>query len=149
MKKSQRIKALVDINAAQEKNALEVIAGVQNKLLAAQAQIDHLKEYRQEYQEKFDHLGSGGVKIAQLLEFRSFIDKLDKAILGQEQASTAIEQELVAKRKLWENLHYRTNSLQKVCDAAGLAELKLQDKREQLEQDERAARSGRSSFMDG
>jgi len=144
VKKSQRIKTLVDINAAQEKNALEAMGEVQKKLLASQAQLEHLRNYRREYQDKFDRLGSEGVNIAQLLEFRSFIDKLDKAILGQEQSLRGIENELNDKKKAWEGLHHRTNSLQKVCDAARLAELKQQDKLEQSAQDERAARSGRS-----
>jgi len=144
VKKSQRIKTLVKINAAQEKNALEAIGEVRKKLLAAQAQIEHLKNYRREYQDKFDLLGGGGIKVAQLLEFRSFIDKLDEAILGQEQSLTTVENELTDKRKIWEGLRHRTNSLQKVCDTARLAELKQQDKLEQSDQDERAARSGRA-----
>lgn len=144
MKKSQRIKTLVDLNAIQEKNALEAIAEAQKKLLAAQEQTEHLRSYRREYQDKLDRLGCAGVKVGQLLEFRSFIDKLDKAILGLEQSLASIENELTGKRKAWESLHYRTGNLQKVCDAARSAELKQQDKREQSAQDERAARSGRA-----
>ncbi len=144
MKKSQRIKSLVDINAAQEKCALEAIGEVQKKLHAAQAQIENLKNYGREYEDRFDRMGSAGINISQLLEFRSFIDKLEKAIQGQEQALAMIENELINKRKAWESLHYRTNSLQKVCDTARFAELKRQDKLEQADQDERAARSGRS-----
>ncbi|MDP2902072.1 MAG: flagellar export protein FliJ [Methylovulum sp.] len=144
MKKSQRIKTLVEINAAQEKNALEAIGDVQKKLQAAQTQIEHLKNYRREYDDKFDRMGSAGINVTQLLEFRSFISKLERAIQGQEQSLATIENELANKRRAWESLHYRTNSLQKVCDTARLTELKQQDKIEQTDQDERAARSGRA-----
>lgn len=144
MKKSQRIKTIVEIKAAQEKNALDVLGAVQQKLLAMQAQIEGLRNYRQEYQDRFNRLGSGGVKVAQLLEFRSFIDKLDKAIMGQEQTLSLIETELMAKRKIWESLHQKTEGLQKVCDSALALEMKQEDKREQLEQDERASRVGRN-----
>ncbi|MGZ8907535.1 MAG: flagellar export protein FliJ, partial [Methylobacter sp.] len=54
------------------------------------------------------------------------------------------ETDLMAKRKIWEELHHRTQSLQKVCNSALAAELKQEGTREQLEQDERASRSGRS-----
>ncbi|MBL6987264.1 MAG: flagellar export protein FliJ [Methylobacter sp.] len=145
MKKSQRIKTIVDIKATQEKNALEVLGAVQRKLLTMRVQVDGLKNYRKEYQDRFDLLGGKGVNIAQLLEFRSFIDKLDKAIIGQEQLLCSIEVELLSKRKIWEELHHKTQSLQKVCDSALVVEMKQEAKREQLEQDERASRIGRNN----
>lgn len=145
MKKSQRIKTIVDIKATQEKNALEALGAVQRKLQSMQVQIEGLRNYRKEYQDRFDQLGSKGVNVAQLLEFRSFIDKLDKAIIGQEQVLSSMESELKAKRKIWEELHHKTQSLQKVCDSALVTEMKQEAKREQLEQDERASRTGRNN----
>ncbi|HEY8037508.1 MAG TPA: flagellar export protein FliJ [Methylobacter sp.] len=145
MKKSQRIKTIVDIKATQEKNALEVLGAVQRKLQSMQDQVEGLRNYRQEYQHRFDQLGIKGVNVAQLLEFRSFIDKLDKAIVGQEQVLSSIEAELTAKRKIWEELHHKAQSLQKVCDSALIVEMKQEAKREQQEQDERASRISRNN----
>lgn len=145
MKKSQRIKTIVEIKATQEKNALEMLGAVQRKLQGMQAQVEGLRNYRKEYQDRFDQLGSKGVNVAQLLEFRSFIDKLDKAIMGQEQALNSIEAEVTAKRKIWEELHHKTQSLQKVCDSALVVEMKQEAKQEQQEQDERASRIGRNN----
>jgi len=145
MKKSQRIKTIVEIKSTQEKNALEMLGAVQRKLQGMQAQVEGLRNYRKEYQDRFDQLGSKGVNVAQLLEFRSFIDKLDKAIMGQEQTLNSIEAEVTAKRKIWEELHHKTQSLQKVCDSALVVEMKQEAKREQQEQDERASRIGRNN----
>lgn len=145
MKKSQRIKTIVDIKAKQEKNALEVLGAVQRKFLTMQAQVEGLRSYRREYQDRFDQLGVKGVNVAQLMEFRSFIDKLDKAIIGQEHMLSSVEAELMDKRKIWEELHQKTQSLQKVCDSALAVEMKQEAKREQLEQDERASRIGRNN----
>jgi len=145
VKKSQRIKTIVDIKASQEKNALEVLGTVQGKHQGMQAQVEGLRNYRREYQDRFDQLGVKGVNVAQLLEFRSFIDKLDKAIMGQEKMLDSIEAEVVAKRKIWEELHHKTRSLQKVCDSALKIEMKQEAKREQQEQDERASRIGRNN----
>ena len=137
---------LVEIKAAQEKQALEALGATQRKLLALQTQLDSLIIYRQDYQDQFSRLGSAGVKVAQLLEFRSFIDKLDQAIAGQQQTVRTLERELAQKRKIWEDLHQRGNGLQKVRDSALVAEVKQADKAEQGEQDERAARFGRNSL---
>lgn len=145
MKKSQRIKTIVEIKAAQEKEALVLVGTVQQKLSAMQIQIENLKNYRREYKAKLCQLESEGAKIAHLLEFRAFIDKLDQAILGQELALKSIEAELIEKRKIWESLHLRTNSLQKVCDAAVAEEIKREDKAEQSVLDERASRMGRNN----
>lgn len=145
MKKSQRIKTIVEIKAAQEKKALEALGIAQRKYQTLQSQILGLKDYRNDYQNRFDQLGSKGVNIAQLLEYRSFIDKLDLAILGQEQSLSTLDAELLASRKLWEEQHHKTQSLQKVCDSALAEEMKREAKREQLEQDERASRIGRKS----
>lgn len=145
MKRSQRIKAIVDIKATQEKDALEALGAVQRKLQSMQDQVNGLKNYRKEYQHRFDQLGIKGINVAQMLEFRSFIEKLDKAILGQEQVLSSIEAELMAKRKIWEELHHKTQSLQKVCDSALMVEMKQEAKREQQEQDERASRIGRNN----
>ena len=145
MKKSQRIRTIVEIKAAQEKNALEALGASQRKLQEMQAQIESLKKYRQEYQDRFNQLGCAGIGVGQLLEFRSFMDKLDKAIAGQEYFLSECETDLMTKRKIWEGMHRRTQSLQKVCDAALAIEIKQEDKLEQLAQDERASRLGRNS----
>jgi flagellar FliJ protein len=124
---------------------LKVLGLSQRKLNDIENQIENLKKYRQEYQDNFNQLGGGGVKIAQLLEFKSFIYKLDQAIVGQEQALCLCKEELTLKRKTWENIHHKTSSLQKVLDSTIAVETKQKNSREQLEQDERASRSGRNN----
>ncbi len=145
MKKSQRIKTIVEIKAAQEKNTLEALGTSQRKVLALQAQVESLKKYRQEYQDRFNEMGHDGIRAVQFLEFRSFMDKLDKAIAGQEHSLETCKTDCVTKRKIWEGMHHRTQSLQKVYNSALAAEIKQASKFEQLEQDERASRSGRNS----
>jgi flagellar protein FliJ len=145
MKKSQRIKTLVELKSEQEKNALKVLGISQRKLTDIEIQVENLKKYRQEYQDNFNRIGSGGVKIAQLLEFRSFIEKLDQAINGQEHALRLCKEELLLKRKAWENIHHKTNGLQKVFDSSIALETKLKNSLEQKDLDERSSRSGRNN----
>ncbi len=139
-KKSQRIKAIVDIKEMQEKKALEVLGAAQRKLMTMQAQVDGLITYRQEYRNRFNQLGASGSSISNLLEFRAFMDKLDKAIVEQEMTLVEYQAEVLMKRALWQDLHHRTQSLQKVCDSALSEELKSEYKQEQLAQDEHSSR---------
>lgn len=142
MKKSERLKTIVDLNATQEKNALELFGQVQKRQVELQRQIDHLIKYRSEYRQKFDAFCEAGARVGQVLEFKSFLDKLDKAISGQEKALQALELELSRVRNNWVNLHNRTKSLSKLCEAAQADEMKQQDRREQNELDDRVS-SGR------
>lgn len=145
MKKSQRIKTIVDIKAAQAQDSLEALGESQRKLIAIQAQVDNLKKYRHEYQERFNKLGSVGTNVEQMLEFRSFMDKLDKAITGQEHSLEQIKSDLIIKRKIWESMHHKAKGLQKIYHAALTSEAKQEHKSEQMEQDERASRLGRNN----
>lgn len=144
MKKSQRLKIIVDLNATDEKKALEALGKAQRKKQQLQAKLEELQQYQQDYKIKFQAISETGVNINQLLEFRAFISKLELAIEGQKKAVLELEEEVSFVRKTWERKHQKTKSLQKVCDTALEEEVKMEDKREQKEQDDQASsRSGR------
>lgn len=139
-KKSERLKLIVSLHARQEQDALQALGRSQQKLLDLQSQLQQLQKYREDYRVNFDKQQRAGMNVNQLLEFRAFADKLDKAIDGQQLAVSNQEQELLRARQAWDECHQRTKSLQKICDLALNEELALEFKREQLEQDARAAR---------
>ncbi len=143
MKKSQRIQLIVDIKAKHEQNSLTALVEYQQKRQLAEQQLEHLKQYRQEYIDKFSTRSGAGIGIQTLLEFRSFIDKLDIAIAGQVKTVQQCLAEETRKRQVWEGLHQQTESLQKVCAKFSSAEAHLENKREQLESDDRASRMSR------
>ena len=142
-KKSERLKVIIDLHARQEQDALQALGRCQRKLLEQQAQLENLQKYRQEYNQSFADRQRAGMNVGQLLEFRAFGDKLDKAIDGQQLAVSTQEQDLLRARKFWEESHQRTKSLQNICDLSLVEELKAENRREQIEQDARAARLSR------
>jgi flagellar FliJ protein len=144
MKKSQRLKVIIDLHARQERDALEAMGVAQQKLQEQSSQLDNLENYRLDYQVKFALRQQAGINISQLMEFRAFADKLDQAIESQKQTVSNHQREVQRARKRWEDAHQRTKSLQKVSDLALVDEMKVEQKREQAEQDDRAARSGRN-----
>jgi flagellar FliJ protein len=143
MKRSQRLHTIVELHAAQEKDALKIMGRCQRQLEEQQHQLEHLRTYREEYLAKLAVRQQQGMNVSQLLEFRAFADKLDKAIEGQRQAVLLQEREFHRAQARWEECHQRTKSLEKLSDIALAEELKLENKREQHEQDARAARSSR------
>lgn len=147
MKKSERFQVIIDLQERQEKQALRELGVCQQQQQALEGQLRNLCDYRREYAEKYDAAESRGLSIGQLLEFRAFIDKLDKAIEAQQQTVEAKKRELLRYRKNWEQKHCKTQSLQKIGEQAQREELKLADKLEQVENDERACRTGRKNGM--
>lgn len=137
MKKSKRIQSIVDIKAEQTNKALIAVGEQQAKIQAAKQQLLHLQQYRQDYIDK--DTGNGSKPISAFLAFRAFIAKLDQALEGQETLIQQLERELIRKRQHWEALHHNTNNLQKVCDGLLAGELKIADRREQRESDDRSA----------
>jgi flagellar FliJ protein len=145
MKKSDRLKVIVDLNSESEKKVLKELGSIQRKKNELLTQLDNLQNYQQDYIEKYQSISQSGVNIAQLLEFRAFISKLDKAIDEQRQAIDKINEEVSFARKNWEIQHQKTKGLKKVCNSALAEELKVEDKREQNELDDRASRKHQNS----
>lgn len=143
MKRSKRLQVIVDIKAQQEQKALEILGQSQRQHTQMKGQVEGLTIYRKDYVDKCNAFAKDGVKVSRLIEFRSFIDKLDMAIVGQEKILKSMEQDVLLKRNMWEAMHRSTQSIQKVRETALKIEQKHEDKREQAEQDEHASRLGR------
>lgn len=148
MKRSKRLQTIVDLKARQEQTALEILGQSQRQHSDMQKQVDGLATYRNDYVDKCNAFARDGVKVSRLVEFRAFIDKLDIAIAGQEKLLKRMEQDVQTKRQMWEFTHRSTQTIQKVRESALKVEKKIEDKREQLEQDERASRFGRAKATD-
>lgn len=143
MKKSLRLKTIVDLNAKNEEKALIALGEAQQKKQELVLQLENLEQYQQEYKNKLQSISEARVSVVQLIEFRAFISKLGVAIEEQKTAIEEMEKELLFVRKTWESKHQKTESLQKVCDSALAEEAQEENKKEQKEQDERAIRSRR------
>ncbi|MEI7795270.1 MAG: flagellar export protein FliJ [Methylococcaceae bacterium] len=147
MKRSKRLQVIVDIKANQEQKALETLGQSQRQHTQMKGQVDGLTVYRKDYVDKCNAFAREGVQVSRLIEFRSFIDKLDVAIVGQERVLNHMEHDVQAKRRMWETMHRGTQSIQKVRESALKIEQKQENKREQSEQDEHASRLGRKKSI--
>ncbi|HCT99783.1 MAG TPA: flagellar export protein FliJ [Methylococcaceae bacterium] len=146
MKRSKRLQVIVDIKASQEKKALEMLGRSQRQHTQMKGQVEGLSSYRSDYVDKCNAFAKDGVKVSRLIEFRSFIDKLDIAISGQEKILKNMEQDVFLKRQTWEAMYQRTQTIQKVRESALKVEQHHENKREQREQDEHASRLGYKKY---
>ena len=143
VKRSQRLQVIVDLKMNQEKKHLEVLGQQQNIKCQKETQLNNLKNYRQDYKDKNEHLIKSGISVMQLMEFRAFMEKMDKAIEGEETALKILDSELEYLRNNWEKAHMYTQGMQKIQGKARLSEQKQEEKKEQLEMDDRASRKKR------
>ncbi|WP_150047874.1 MULTISPECIES: flagellar export protein FliJ [Methylomonas] len=143
MKRSQRLQIIIDLQQRQENEALQLLGRRQQQLNEQQAQLDNLLNYRQQYLNKLLERQKTGMNVNQLLELRAFADKLDKAIEGQRLTVRQQERECQKARDKWQESHQRSKSLLRLGEIAVAEETQLEIKREQSEQDARAARSSR------
>jgi len=146
MKRSQRLQTIIDLHQRQENDALQALGRSRQQLAAQQSQLDNLQQYRLEYQQKLGVRQQQGMNVSQLLEFRAFADKLDKAIEGQQQTVLKQERDVRSAQAKWEECHQRTKSLKKLAELAVAEEAKIEHRQEQKEQDARAARSKKNGM---
>ena len=147
VKKSERFTFIIDLAVRQEQDALQLMGASQQKLLAQQNQLEQLINYRLEKQASFIAQQAAGLSIMQFREMRAFADKLDQAIDAQKSTVANHEQDLARARTHWEQSHQRRKSLEKIRELAKVKEMKIEDKREQVELDTRSARSRRKDGM--
>jgi len=143
VKRSQRLQVIVDLKINQEKKYLDALGKQRNLKLQKETQLNSLKNYRQDYRDKNAKLIKNGISVMQLMEFRAFMEKMDKAIEGEERALKMLDSELERLRKNWEEAHMYTQGIQKIQGNARVSEQKQEEKKEQLAMDDRAARKKR------
>lgn len=132
------MRPLVEIARNRELEAGRRLGVVQRRLEEAQAQLDELKRYRDEYAARLR--GGASLTARELGEFRVFLQKLELAI---EQQGKRVEEEalrLRQSRQTWLQRHQRTSALDKVLENYRDEERKEMQRREQRESDDRGRR---------
>lgn len=146
MKKSQRLQIIIDLKAREEKKFLETLGLRQSQKQQKEVQLNNLISYRQDYLDKNADQLEKGLSVLRLIEFKAFLEKMDKAIEGEKQALEKIGRQVNDLKIQWEQAHLNTKNITKIQSKAKTAEQKVIEKKEQLETDERAARRKKSGI---
>jgi len=140
--KSKRIKSIADIAKNRELSAAQVLGQKRQFLQQQRGRLDELITYRQEYSHRFETSGNEGFNARQLNEFRTFFNKLNQAIVQQRDLISHLDKECHVCQENWMSKRVNSQAIGKVVEKYQHREICEQEKREQLDLDERAQRLG-------
>ncbi len=140
MSPSKRFQPVQKLARSREQEAARNLGDIQRQMQAHASRLSELRNYHQEYLARFHAAAENGMSAAQLMEYRAFLAKLERAIAEQEQVLERSQIACSNSRDQWKAKHIRTQALGKVVDRMRREERKLEESREQKQQDERNQR---------
>lgn len=140
MSPSKRLKPVQQVAATRERNAARTMGQARKHLAQEEAKLEQLRQYHQEYLDRFQQAASQGISATQLQEYRAFLAKLDEAIQQQVKVVANSMANHSSHKDNWKQKHTRTQALGKVVERYRKEELKDEDRKEQKENDEHNTR---------
>jgi flagellar FliJ protein len=140
MKRSKRLNPVLELAESREKQKARILGESRLKLETVERNLRSLMTFRDNYSAQFQRSGNEGLGTRQLIEYRMFLAKINTAIADQEKAVHAAQTELRNRQAEWEAAHRQSLGLKKVLENTLKEEIRLEEKKQQAEQDERAGR---------
>ncbi len=101
MKRSKRLKPIAGLAHNSEREAAKALGQAVQVLNEGRDRLEQLKQYRQEYIARYEAMGSSGVSVAKINDYRAFLVKLRGAIQEQEKVVITASTELQERRRFW------------------------------------------------
>jgi flagellar FliJ protein len=135
------IKTLIDLAQDDVDAAAQRLGRAQREAADAQAQLDALVRYRDEYHTRFTQTALSGMPAGNMRNFQAFIDTLDTAIEQQRRMLAAAHTRVENAKPDWQRHKQKLGSYE-VLQARGEAvQARQTARREQRDADEHAARA--------
>jgi len=106
---------------------------------------DLLVNYRDEYRSRLEAAVARGAPVAEVRNFRAFLDKLDEAVRQQEGEVAFWNEQIATARTDWQSEQRSLNSFNTIAARRDASAARTQARREQRQQDEFAARAAGSA----
>jgi len=137
------LETLIDL-AQKDSDAAAKRLGAANKLVEeAEQKLDMLVGYRDEYARKLDAAQVAGITPFAYHNFVAFIGKLDNALNGQREVLKHAQFKADSERKTLQESERKRLSYRTLNERAASEALKVQNKRDQKQMDDHAARGAR------
>lgn len=137
MSRLKKMTPILELAERHESQAAQALGAGRQRLESARSGLVNLQGFRASYAGRFEQAGQLGLSVHRLNEFRSFLHKINKAIAEQERTIQQLEAEIEALRQGWEDAHRKVLGMQKLVARLSAAEQEQEQRREQLEQDDR------------
>lgn len=147
MKRSKRLMPVLELAESRERQIAQILGESRRKLEAAQRNLSSLISFRDNYLAQFERSGNAGLASRQLIEYRIFLAKINTAITDQEKAVHAAQTELRNRQAEWEAARRHSLGIKKVFEQTLGEESRLEEKKQQAEQDERGGRRSNGGVL--
>ncbi|MBJ7536803.1 flagellar export protein FliJ [Marinomonas transparens] len=137
MKKSKRMQILVDLAKRKEDVVAKQLALDKAKVEQDKQKLSELKEYAGQYESERNLLGLSAYLTT---NYQHFVDRVQQAILQQEAAVGRAEQQSDMTMRRWLQARGKTKSMDFLKEKNIKAELVIEAKQEQRQNDEFAMR---------
>jgi flagellar FliJ protein len=135
------IKTLIGLAQDDVDAAAQRLGRAQREASDAQAQLDALVHYRDEYHARFTNSAQAGMPAGNMRNFQAFIDTLDAAIEQQRKLVHAANGRVEMAKPEWQRNKQKLGSYEVLQARGDAAEARQQVRREQRDSDEHAART--------
>ncbi|MYM68502.1 flagellar export protein FliJ [Pseudoduganella sp. FT55W] len=140
MASKAQLETLMDLARRETDDAAKRLGVALKAVEDARQKHEMLVGYREEYLKRFEAAQAAGITPMAYRNFVAFIEKLDTAVKGQLDMIKHAEYRSDQEKAAWQASERKRMSYSTLNDRADAAALKLENKRDQKQMDEHAAR---------
>lgn len=140
MASKAQLETLMDLARRETDDAAKRLGAALKAVDEAKQKHQMLVGYRDEYINRFEAAQAAGITPMAYRNFQSFMEKLDTAVKGQLELIRHAEHRSGQEKALWQAAERKRMSYSTLNDRAAAEALKLENKRDQKQMDEHAAR---------
>lgn len=140
MASKAQLETLMDLARRDTDDAAKRLGVALKAVDEARQKHQMLVGFREEYIKKFEAAQAAGITPMAYRNFQAFIEKLEVAVKGQQDMIKHAEYRSEQEKATWQASERKRMSYSTLNDRADAAALKLENKRDQKQMDEHAAR---------
>lgn len=141
MANSSALHTLIELAVKDSDDSAKRLGAAIRAVEDAEKKLNLLLGYRDEYAARFQNSQSSGISAMDYRNFQLFIEKLDTAIAGQQAIVDNAKSRVDSERKSWQECEKKRMSYGTLASRAETARMHKENKRDQKQMDEYAARS--------
>jgi flagellar FliJ protein len=140
MASKAQLETLIDLARRETDDAAKRLGASLKAVDDATQKHQMLAGYRDEYVKRFEEAQAAGITPMAYRNFQAFMEKLDVAVKGQLDLIKHAEYRAAQEKTAWQNAERKRMSYSTLNERAAADALKLENKRDQKQMDEHAAR---------
>lgn len=140
MASKAQLETLMDLARRDTDDAAKRLGVALKAVDEAKQKHQMLVGFREEYLKKFEAAQAAGITPMAYRNFQAFIEKLEVAVKGQQDMIKHAEYRSEQEKTAWQSSERKRMSYSALNDRADADALKLENKRDQKQMDEHAAR---------